>query len=101
MIRQPDFVTKEIVDIAFENVEKKEPHPFLNDVRFGTFQDGLSVQMLHVGPYDDEPQSFKVMNEFIKNNNLEKTSLQHIEIYLSDFRKVEPPKLRYKVKPIE
>jgi hypothetical protein len=105
MIRQPDFVTKEIVDRAFEHVEKKKPHPFLNDVKFGTFQDGLSVQMLHVGPYDDEPQSFKVMNEFIKNNNLEKTSLQHREIYLSDFRKVEPSKLktvlRYKVKPIE
>lgn len=105
MIRQPDFVTKEIVDRAFEHVEKKKPHPFLNDVRFSTFQDGLSVQMLHVGPYDDEPQSFKVMNEFIKNNNLEKTSLQHREIYLSDFRKVEPSKLktvlRYKVKPIE
>ncbi|MBX9958043.1 GyrI-like domain-containing protein [Peribacillus simplex] len=105
MIRQPDFVKKEIVDRAFEHVEKKKPHPFLNDVRFGTFQDGLSVQMLHVGPYDDEPQSFKVMNEFIKNNNLEKTSLQHREIYLSDFRKVEPSKLktvlRYKVKPIE
>ncbi|MEK4011024.1 GyrI-like domain-containing protein [Peribacillus sp. FSL M8-0224] len=105
MIRQPDFVTKEIVDRAFEHVEKKKPHPFLNNVRFGTFQDGLSVQMLHVGPYDDEPQSFKVMNEFIKNNNLEKTSLQHREIYLSDFRKVEPSKLktvlRYKVKPIE
>ncbi|MFA1712924.1 GyrI-like domain-containing protein [Peribacillus frigoritolerans] len=105
MIRQPDFVTKEIVDRAIEHVEKKKPHPFLNDVRFGTFQDGLSVQMLHVGPYDDEPQSFKVMNEFIKNNNLEKTSLQHREIYLSDFRKVEPSKfktvLRYKVKPIE
>lgn len=105
MIRQPDFVTKELVDRAFEQVEKKKPHPFLNDVKFGTFQDGLSVQMLHVGPYDDEPQSFKVMNEFIKNNNLEKTSLQHREIYLSDFRKVEPSKLktvlRYKVKPIE
>ncbi|MFJ7941026.1 GyrI-like domain-containing protein [Peribacillus sp. NPDC096622] len=105
MIRQPDFVTKDIVDRAFENVEKKKPHPFLNDVKFGTFQDGLSVQMLHVGPYDDEPQSFKVMNEFIKNNNLERTSLQHKEIYLSDFRKVEPSKLktvlRYKVKPIE
>lgn len=105
MIRQPDFVTKEIVEWAFENVEKKKPHPFLNDVKFGTFQDGLSVQMLHVGPYDDEPQSFKLMNEFIKNNNLERTSLQHREIYLSDFRKVEPAKLktvlRYKVKPIE
>ncbi|CAH0259969.1 hypothetical protein SRABI96_03397 [Peribacillus sp. Bi96] len=105
MIRQPDFVTKEIVDKAFENVEKKKPHPFLNDVKFGTFRDGLSVQMLHVGPYDEEPQSFKLMNEFIKNNNLERTSLQHREIYLSDFRKVEPAKLktvlRYKVKPIE
>ncbi|MDM5214393.1 GyrI-like domain-containing protein [Peribacillus sp. NJ4] len=105
MIRQPDFVTKEIVERVFENVEKKKPHPFLNDVKFGTFQDGLSVQMLHVGPYDDEPQSFKLMNEFIKNNNLERTSLQHREIYLSDFRKVEPANLktvlRYKVKPIE
>ncbi|WHY99408.1 GyrI-like domain-containing protein [Peribacillus simplex] len=105
MIRQPDFVTKEIVERAFENVEKKKPHPFLNDVKFDTFHDGLSVQMLHVGPYDDEPQSFKLMNEFIKNNNLERTSLQHREIYLSDFRKVEPAKLktvlRYKVKAIE
>ncbi|GAA1386698.1 GyrI-like domain-containing protein [Peribacillus frigoritolerans] len=105
MIRQPDFATKEIVDRAFEHVEEKKPHPFLNDVRFGTFQDGLSVQMLHVGPYDDEPQSFKVMNEFIKDNNLEKTSLQHREIYLSNFRKVESSKLktvlRYKVKPIK
>ncbi|MEK5529641.1 GyrI-like domain-containing protein [Viridibacillus sp. FSL R5-0468] len=105
MIRQPDFVTTEIVERAFENVEKKKPHPFLNDVTFDIFQDGLSVQMLHIGPYDDEPKSFELMNEFIKNNNLERTSLQHREIYLSDFRKVEPAKLktvlRYKVKSIE
>lgn len=105
MIKQPDFVTTEIVERAFENVEKKKPHPFLNDVTFDIFQDGLSVQMLHIGPYDDEPKSFELMNEFIKNNNLERTSLQHREIYLSDFRKVEPAKLktvlRYKVKSIE
>ncbi|MFJ7736457.1 GyrI-like domain-containing protein [Lysinibacillus sp. NPDC097287] len=105
MIRQPDFVTKDVVERAFEHVEKKKPHPFLNDVTFGTVQDGLCVQMLHVGPYDDEPQSFELMNEFIKNNNLERMSLLHREIYLSDFRKVEPAKLktvlRYKVKPIE
>ncbi len=104
MIRQPDFVTEEIVKRAFEHVEKKKPHPFLQDVTFGTYQDGLSVQMLHVGPYDDEPRSFALMDEFTKNNNLERTSLQHREIYLSDFRKVEPAKLktvlRYKVKPI-
>ncbi|MFE5428184.1 hypothetical protein [Peribacillus simplex] len=86
MIRQPDFVTKEIVERAFENVEKKKSHPFLNDVKFGTFQDGLSVQMLHVGPYDDEPQSFKLMNEFIKkiilkelHSNIEKYIFQILE----------------------
>ncbi|MEG0439984.1 MAG: GyrI-like domain-containing protein, partial [Solibacillus sp.] len=105
MIRQPDFVTKEIVERAFETVEKKKPHPFLNEVTFDVFQDGSSVQMLHIGPYDDEPQSFELMNEFTKNNNLERVSLQHREIYLSDFRKVEPAKLktvlRYKVRSIE
>ncbi|MFL0269422.1 GyrI-like domain-containing protein [Candidatus Clostridium radicumherbarum] len=102
MIRQPDFVTKEIVDRAFENVRKKKPHPLLNEVYFDTIEDGLSVQMLHVGPYDDEPQSFAVMKEFIIKNNLEITTLIHREIYLSDVRKVESEKLktvlRYMVK---
>lgn len=102
MIRQPDFVTKEVVDKAFESVRKKKPNPLLDDVTFGTIEDGLSVQMLHVGSYDNEPQSFEVMEEFLINNNLERASLQHREIYLSDARKVEPAKLktilRYMVK---
>jgi hypothetical protein len=102
MLRQPDFVTKEIVDRAFENVRKKKPHPLLDDVYFDTIEDGLSVQMLHVGPYDNEPQSFAVMKEFIINNNLERATLKHREIYLSDVRKVEAAKLktvlRYMVK---
>ncbi|MGF7059526.1 GyrI-like domain-containing protein [Brassicibacter mesophilus] len=103
MIRQPDFVTKEVVDKAFESVRKKKPHPLLDDVTFGTIEDGLSVQMLHVGSCDNEPQSFEVMEEFLINNNLERASLQHREIYLSDARKVEPAKLktilRYMVNP--
>jgi hypothetical protein len=103
MIRQPDFVTKEVVDKAFESVRKKKPNPLLDDVTFGTIEDGLSVQMLHVGSYDNEPQSFEVMEEFLINNNLERASLQHREIYLSDARKVEPAKLktilRYMVNP--
>ncbi len=102
MIRQPDFVTKEIVDRAFETTKKKKPHPLLDDVIFKTMEDGLSVQILHQGSYDDEPQSFAKMNEFINANNLEKTFMQHREIYLSDARKVEPEKLktvlRYMVK---
>jgi len=103
MIRQPDFVTEEVVERALKSVRKKKPHPLLNDLTFDLIEDGLSVQMLHVGSYDDESKTFNKMSEFLESNNLERVSLKHKEIYLSDFRKVEPAKLktvlRYKVKP--
>lgn len=102
MIRQPDFVVPDVVEKAFETVGKKKPHPLLDEVIFETLEDGLSVQMLHLGPYDNEPQSFKLMNEFVANHNLEKRMLVHREIYLSDARQVQPEKLktvlRYMVK---
>ncbi|WP_312518929.1 GyrI-like domain-containing protein [Anaerospora sp.] len=102
MIRQPEFVTTDVVVKAFETVRKKKPHPILDEVTFGMLEDGLSVQMLHVGAYDNEPESFKLMNEFIVNHNLEKRSPVHREIYLSDVSKVQPDKLktvlRYMVK---
>lgn len=105
MIRQPDFITDEVAKAAIETVKKKKPHPLLNDVIFKSAEDGLSVQILHIGPYDDEPRSFDMMKEFIKNNNLDILTLQHREIYLSDARKVEPAKLktvlRYRVKTRE
>ena len=94
MIRQPDFVTQEVVNKAFENVRKKNPHPLLDDVTFETIEDGLSVQMMHIGSYDDEPQSFEQMKKYIKENDLEITTLKHREIYLSDARKTEKSKLR-------
>jgi hypothetical protein len=102
MIRQPDFVTEEVAERAFEHVRKKKPHPLLKEATFDTVEDGLAVQILHIGPYDDEPRSFEKMKEFINNNNLEITTLKHREIYLSDPRKTEPAKLktvlRYRVK---
>lgn len=94
MIRQPDFVTEEVVNNALEIVKKKKPHPLLDNVKFEKIKDGLSVQMLHVGPYDDEPKTFAEMKEFIEENNLEIKTLVHREIYLSDFRKVQPEKLK-------
>lgn len=103
MIRQPDFVTDEVVKRAFEHVRKKKPHPLLEEVSFTSMEDGLSVQMLHVGSYDDEPRSFARLKDYIAENNLERTSLLHREIYISDVRKVEPGKLktvlRYWVRP--
>jgi len=94
MIRQPDFVTQEVVNKAFENVRKKKHHPLLDDVIFDTMEDGLSVQMMHIGSYDDEPKSFEKMKKFIKENNLEITTLRHREIYISDARKCEKSKLK-------
>lgn len=103
MIRQPDFVTEEVVKTAMEIVKKKKPHPLLEKVEFESIKEGLCVQMLHVGPYDDEPRTFSAMKEFCTENNLEIKTLAHKEIYLSDFRKTEASKLktvlRYLVNP--
>ena len=102
MISQPNFVTKEVVDKAFEDVKKKKPNPYLNEVKFRELEDGLSVQMMHIGSYDNEPESFLKMKEFISSNNLEIITLEHREIYISDARKTEENKLktvlRYRVK---
>ncbi|GFZ75883.1 hypothetical protein GCM10010978_16820 [Compostibacillus humi] len=104
MIRQPEFVSDEIVELAMERVRKKNPHPYLEEVAFRSMEDGLSLQMLHVGPYDEEPKTFQIMDDFAEENHLRRTDLTHREIYLSDVRKVEPAKLktvlRYKVEKI-
>lgn len=101
MIRQPDFVTKEIAKKAIEIVKKKKSHPLLEDVIFDTMEDGLCVQMLHVGSYDNEPRSFELMKKYCEENNFERISHNHREIYISDVRKTEKDKLktvlRYKV----
>jgi len=94
MIRQPDFITEDIAEKALEIAKKKNPHPLLDEVRFETIEDGLSVQMLHVGPYDTEPKTFALMREFIEENHLRIKTLRHREIYLTDARKVEPEKLK-------
>ena len=102
MIRQPDFVTKDLVDRAFESVRKKKDHPLLDEVIFDSLEDGLSVQILHLGSYDNEAESFEKMKDYIDANNLQILTLEHREIYLSDPRKVEASKLktvlRYRVK---
>ncbi|MEC0131238.1 MULTISPECIES: GyrI-like domain-containing protein [Paenibacillus] len=94
MIRQPDFVTRETVERAFEIVNKKKPHPLLKEAYFDELEDGLSVQILHIGSYDSEPESFQQLKMFIDENNYVLKTLVHREIYLSDARKVEHDKLK-------
>ena len=95
MIRQPNFVTQEVINRAFENARKKKNNHFLEDVTFKTMEDGLSVQMLHIGSFDDEPKSFELMDKYCIENNLQVlTHVHHREIYLSDARKTEKSKLK-------
>lgn len=94
MIRQPDFVTQAYAESVIELTKKKKPHPFLDKVRFINVEEKSCVQMLHIGSYDDEPVSFKKMEDFCVDNKLKRESKIHREIYLSDARKVSPEKLK-------
>lgn len=94
MIKQPDFVNEEVVRKAFEIANKKKPTQLLEEAYFDEIEDGLAVQILHVGSYDTEPESFNKMKDFINENNLKIKSLVHREIYLSDARKIERDKLK-------
>ncbi|MDI0266137.1 GyrI-like domain-containing protein [Clostridioides difficile] len=94
MIRQPDFVTQDLLDKAINIVKKKKTHNLLEKIRFESINEGLCVQMLHVGSYDNEPESFDIMSEFCKRNNLIRKSNVHREIYISDARKVSPDSLK-------
>ena len=96
VIRLPDFVKKSDFDWAAVEAARKKKQDF-STVEFLTVEEGLCVQMLHVGRFDDEPASVALMDRFIDENGYENdfsdTRLHH-EIYLSDARKVAPEKLK-------
>lgn len=94
MIRQPDYATPELAAEVKEMVKRSKPHPLLQKTVFGESEDGLSVQMLHTGPYDTEPASFARMEAYCREQGLRRLSLTHREIYISDARKTAPDKLR-------
>lgn len=94
MIRQPDFVTLSYAKQIIEQVKKSKPNPKLEGVRFETIAEGLCAQMMHLGPYDDEPASFAKMETFCHQNGYQRLEKIHREIYLSDPRKVDPQKMR-------
>jgi len=94
MIRQPDFVTTSFFQEIMESIKKRKPYPLIDEVKFEEISDGKCIQMLHMGPFDDEPASFKIMEEFAQSQGVERLSKVHREIYLSDFRKTAPEKLK-------
>ena len=94
MIRQPDFVTEKMAAAALERVKRGKPNPLYAEIRFDTMEDGKCIEILHIGPYDDEPASFEKMAQFAKNNGLERRESRHREIYLNNAGRVEKSKLK-------
>jgi hypothetical protein len=94
MIRQPDFVTQDFAIGIIERTQKKKPHYLLEKVKFEIIEDKDCIQMMHIGSYDNEPASFKRMEDFCNDNSFIRESKRHREIYLSDARKVTPDKLK-------
>ena len=92
VIRLPDFITKADFDWAVQTASKKKKID-CSKAEFLTIDEGLCVQIMHIGPYDDEPASVALMDRFLEENGYENdlsaTRLHH-EIYLSDARKIAP-----------
>jgi hypothetical protein len=93
MIMQPEWVTREMFEKALEQVEKKKSPPALPGLRLGTFHEGLSVQIMHIGPYSAEGPTIASMHAFAAENGYELAGKHH-EIYLGDPRRVAPEKLK-------
>ncbi len=96
VIRLPDFVTKADFDWAIEEATRKKKQDF-SKVEFLTYDEGLCVQCMHIGSYDDEPATVERMHEFMtaQGYELDITDKRlHHEIYLSDARRVAPEKLK-------
>ena len=96
VIRLPDFITKDNFNWAVETASKKK-NIDCSKAEFLTIDEGLCVQIMHIGSYDNEPASVKLMDDFIKSegyeNDLTDSRLHH-EIYLSDPRKTSPEKCK-------
>ena len=96
VIRLPDFVTKTDFDWAVQEAAAKKKLDF-SPVEFLTVDEGLCVQCMHIGPYDDEPATVAAMDAFVQANGYANDltdARRHHEIYLSDVRKTVPEKLK-------
>ena len=96
VIRLPDFITKKDFDWAVETATKKKKLD-CSIAEFMTIDEGLCVQIMHNGSYDDEPASVVLMDEYLEDNGYENDindKRLHHEIYLSDPRKTAPEKFK-------
>lgn len=101
MIKQPDFITEEIYNQVLEIVKQKKPNNLYEGISFKEFEGEKAIQILHLGSFDDEPQSFEKMDKLVTELQLKRTSNVHLEIYLTNKNRTSEEKqktiLRYSV----
>jgi hypothetical protein len=93
MIMQPDLVTIDLVAATIEQMQAKKKLPALSRLRFECFHEGLSAQIMHIGPYEAEAPTIARMHEFVAVNGYERRGKHH-EIYLGDPRRTAPNNLK-------
>ena len=102
MIKQPDFITRDIFDLAIKNVREKKPNKLYDEIIFDNVEGGKAVQILHIGSFDTEPYSFEKLESFMEKHGLLRKFDYHTEIYLSNKNRTSEENLktilRYSVK---
>jgi hypothetical protein len=93
LIRLPDFVDEKMIGRTREEIADKKNLPAASTVHYMVVPEHSAGQILHVGPFYTEPDSLELLQEFMEDNGLTQNGLHH-EIYLSDFRRAAPEKLR-------
>jgi hypothetical protein len=93
MIMQPEYVSADLLQTAMAQVEKKKNPAALSKLRFESYHEGEAAQILHIGPFAEEGPTIAKIHQFIEDNGYA-LSGKHHEIYLSDFRRAAPEKLK-------
>jgi len=93
MIRQPEFVTADLIATAKVAATKKQALPALSQLRFETYDEGVSAQIMHVGPFATEGPTIAKLHQFVAENGYI-LDRKHHEIYLSDLRRTAPEKMK-------
>jgi len=98
---QPDHVTADRFEAARKSVKKKDPLTVFDELRLEVYDEGLSAQIMHIGPYADEAPTIEKLHAFIRNNGHARRGKHH-EIYVGDPNRSAPEKLKTIIRqPIE
>ncbi len=96
LIMQPEFITQEMVHKAQEQAAKKKELPSIDKMKYKNFKEGITVQILHIGPFAAEGPTIKKLHDFARSNGytFDGRKQKHHEIYFNDPRRVNPEKMK-------